>query len=72
VTLKEYLEAKELKPSQFAASIGVEPSTIIRMANGERGPSLAMALRIETETDGAVTVQDWPSKSEPEQARAAS
>ena len=60
MTLTEYLSDQSLKPTQFATSLGVEPSTIIRMVNGERRPSLDMALRIEEATEGKVTTRDWP------------
>ncbi len=59
MTLAEYLAEKDLKPSHFAEAIKVEPSTILRMLSGTRGPSLIMALRIEEATGGLVTTRDW-------------
>lgn len=61
MTLTEYLEAEGLKPAQFAQALGAEPSTVTRLVNRDRGPSLDMALRIEAATKGQVTVRDWPS-----------
>ncbi len=59
MTLAEYLEESGQRPSHFAQAAGVEPSTILRMLSGARGPSLVMALRIEAATEGKVTTRDW-------------
>lgn len=59
MTLAEYLEKHDLKPTQFAELVRVPASTIIRIMNGEREPRLGTIARIEAATKGAVTVSDF-------------
>lgn len=66
MTLAEFLETSKIKPAQFAQTLGVEPSTISRIVNGDRGPSLEMALRIEAATGGKVTPRDLSKDAAPE------
>ncbi|MFC3133559.1 helix-turn-helix domain-containing protein [Microbaculum marinum] len=65
MTLQEYLTAHEKKPSAFAAEIGVPASTITRILNGTRSPTLALMLRIREGTGGLVTPNDYLPSAEP-------
>ena len=62
--LSDYLERESLTASRFAAHLGVEPSTITRLINGERGCSLDLAIRIEHATDGEVAPRELIQLSE--------
>lgn len=57
--LETYLSERDMKPSAFAAEIGVAPSTITRILRGERSPGLDLVMRILRATDGKVGVEDW-------------
>jgi transcriptional regulator with XRE-family HTH domain len=59
MTLHEYLSSRDLKPSAFAAEIGVPASTITRILNGERSPGLELMRVIRDKTAGAVTPNDF-------------
>jgi transcriptional regulator with XRE-family HTH domain len=59
MTLAEYLKMKEIKPSVFAAEIGVAPSTITRLLNGERSPGLPLVKLIRDKTKGEVSPEDF-------------
>ncbi len=61
--LRSYLAAKGMTATDLATRLGVRISTITRLLNGERGPSLSMALDIEKVTRGAVPVKCWPKRS---------
>lgn len=56
--LQQYLSREKLKPSPFAARLGVPASTIIRLLKGEREPGLELALKIEDKTGGDVTARE--------------
>lgn len=45
-TLADFLEASGLTQAEFAEQVGVTQAQISRIANGERTPSLALAIRI--------------------------
>lgn len=59
MTLHEYLAIRDLKPSAFAAELGVPASTITRLINGERSPRLELIGRIQAATGGKVTANDF-------------
>lgn len=59
MTLQEYLTDRDIKPSVFAAEIGVPASTITRVLNGERSPGLDLLRTIRDKTNGAVTPNDF-------------
>lgn len=50
VTLKQFLDREGRSISDLARRVGVAPSTIFRILNGERRPSLKLAKRISAET----------------------
>jgi DNA-binding transcriptional regulator YdaS (Cro superfamily) len=52
--LQDYLSRRELKPSQFAAELGVPASTITRVLRNEREPGPILTLKIERATGGEV------------------
>ena len=57
--LSEYLRAIEMKPSQFAASIGVPASTIARILNEGRMPHGGTLRKIAEATGGEVMPNDF-------------
>ncbi len=56
--LKQYLESEGLKQQEFAAKVGVNPSTICRLLDGAE-PRVTLAVRIEKATKGKVRCEDW-------------
>ena len=56
--LSEYLSREKIKPSSFAASLGMPASTITRILNGARRPSFDVVRRISEKTDGLVAVPE--------------
>lgn len=60
MTLQEYLVSRDnMKPSAFAAEVGVPASTITRILSGERSPGLDILTRIRDKTGGLVTPNDF-------------
>lgn len=57
--LKAYMGRRGWNATQLAAFLGVEISTVTRLMQGKRGPSLSMALHIEKKTAGAVPLKSW-------------
>jgi len=59
--LKDYLDRTNTTQAAFAARVGCRQGTISRLCRDVPGHcSLALALRIEAETGGAVPVETWP------------
>ena len=71
--LAAWLQRERIKNRDFAERIGVAQSTISRLCNGTRHPTLRMAVRISDETRGEVAPHDWINQGEDmtEQHRAA-
>lgn len=59
MTLAQWLEANEIKPSSFAERLGVPASTVQRWVNGDRTPRIQAILLIEQQTGGEVRAEDW-------------
>ena len=59
MTLSEYLQAHGIKPSKFAESAGLAPSTITRILNGKREPSMSTLRVIRDATNGLVLPKDF-------------
>jgi DNA-binding transcriptional regulator YdaS (Cro superfamily) len=61
MTLADWLSAQGNPPSrrEMGRQLGVSHSYVCMLVRGRRSPSLALALRIETLTGGAVTTQSW-------------
>lgn len=61
--LRAYLGEKKGAATALAKVLGVSVSTVTRLADGERGPSLEMAHRIAKATRGRVPVKSWLGES---------
>ncbi|MAM57146.1 MAG: transcriptional regulator [Salinicola sp.] len=59
MTLKDWLAAKEVSVSQFAARINRTPETVRRYAAGERIPDKETMPLIAEQTSGDVTANDF-------------
>lgn len=57
--LIQYLKRSRLTQEAFAASLGVSQATISRIILQQAKPSLALAVRIEAATGGAVRPSDF-------------
>lgn len=57
--LTAFLKHEGILQSAFADRVNVRSSTITRLLNGERTPSLSLAHRIFEQTQGKVTQSDW-------------
>lgn len=62
MTLKEWLNLKGTSQADAAKALGVDRTTICHLVSGDKNPSLAMALRVQAYTGGAVTVEEWPPR----------
>lgn len=54
--MKDYLFRNNLSVKQLAADLEISPSYLYQLIRGERKPSLELAQRIKTITEGEVTV----------------
>ncbi|NDV53872.1 helix-turn-helix transcriptional regulator [Salipiger sp. PrR003] len=61
--LSAYLSRKSIKQAEFALKVGLSQATISRLASGTLSPSLAVAVRIDRETQGAVPPSSWVEQS---------
>ena len=57
--LQSYLVSRDYPAREFSRRLGVSPAAVARYASGKRIPSPAIMRRIVTETDGAVTPNDF-------------
>lgn len=57
--LATYLKQSSTRQSDFAQRVGVSQGVVSRLARGLALPSLALAIRIEAETGGRVSVRSW-------------
>jgi transcriptional regulator with XRE-family HTH domain len=64
MTLLEHLEARGESVREFADKIGVDRSTLRKIAYRKRQPSLALAIRIAAHTGGAVAPGDLVLRAE--------
>jgi DNA-binding transcriptional regulator YdaS (Cro superfamily) len=64
MTLQEYLAANSIRPAHFAKTLGVNATTVHRIINGERKPSLLLASRIEDITNHEVTCRELAGVAE--------
>ncbi len=58
MNLQTFLTQTGQNQSEFAAALGVRPSTICRILNGTRAPSLDLVNEIRSVTSMAVTADD--------------
>lgn len=72
MTLSEYLSEVGKKPSAFAESLGMPPSTILRIISGQREARIGTAAKIVAATGGKVTFAELVHvpPAEPERASA--
>jgi transcriptional regulator with XRE-family HTH domain len=66
--LAAFLKSEGIPQSAFAERISVRSSTISRLLNGERTPSLRLAKRIFEQTEGNVTPNDWMTNGQLQEA----
>ena len=59
MNLATYLKQSDIKPSAFAATMGVAPSTVGRWIKAERHPKPDQVRRIYILTKGKVTANDF-------------
>ncbi|WP_411051968.1 helix-turn-helix domain-containing protein [Tritonibacter sp. SIMBA_163] len=59
MNLSEYLNKTGITQSEFAARVGVTQGVISRLSTGHKQPGLALAIRIEFATNGAVKPHIW-------------
>lgn len=59
--LKSYLDSSGQTQAAFAAKIGVTQAYVAKLCR-HGAPSIRVALEIEKETGGAVSVQSWVTK----------
>ena len=57
--LAAYLKKHGISKEEFAAKIGVHPTTIYRLVRGGNFPKLATCATITAATDGKVTANDF-------------
>lgn len=57
--LRSYLDAAEIKQTDFAAAVGVTDGTISRLLGKQFRPGLDLALAIEKATNGKVPMSEW-------------
>lgn len=57
--LAKYLADRKLSYAAFAALVGADRQRVWRIAKGDRGPSVELAIQIERATGGAVPVESW-------------
>jgi plasmid maintenance system antidote protein VapI len=57
--LRAYMNKKKWTATRLAVALEIDLSTVTRLLNGQRGPSLGMALLIEEKTCGAVPIRSW-------------
>jgi DNA-binding transcriptional regulator YdaS (Cro superfamily) len=58
MTLNEYLKTSRGEAIRLAKAVGVTPVYLRNIAYGERQPSKELAVAIEKESGGAVTVEE--------------
>jgi transcriptional regulator with XRE-family HTH domain len=64
--LSEWLSANKLTQAEFAVRLSVHRSTICKIVNGDRVPSVRMAQSIYKMTHGHVNLLDWTNNEQEE------
>lgn len=57
--LRAYLTQKKIRQSALAEMLGVSNGYMSQIINGDKRPSLDLAVKIEDATGGIVTVRCW-------------
>ena len=66
--LATYLTEHRISTRQFAATLGVNQSSIWRIVNRKNLPTFALAAQIERATGGAVPVSIWAREADAKRA----
>ena len=61
--LARWLKDREISLSEFAPRVGVTHAQLSRVINERRRPSHRLMARIQHETEGEVTPNDWFEES---------
>ena len=67
--LQEYLKGKSKQ--DFAQKVGIVPAYLSQIQSGVKFPSFDLMVRIESETEGAVSLSAWSRKPQGSVGRAA-
>ena len=62
--LSHYAKETGLSQRELAKRLGVDPSIVSRLLNGQMRPGLELAVRIQRLTDGRVAASSWVDNSE--------
>lgn len=62
MNLKEYLKANEITSETFAKSLGFSHGGVLKWITGERFPRPRVLAKIEKETNGQVTANDFAAQ----------
>ena len=57
--LRAYLAQNSIRQSVLAETLGVSNGYMSQIINGDKRPSLDLAVKIEDATGGAVTARSW-------------
>ncbi len=60
-TLTQYLKDSDVRQSDFAELVKTTQAHISRLCSHGASPSVSLAKRIESETDGQVPAWSWPA-----------
>lgn len=60
--LKEYLRANNIRPEDFAKSLGFSRGGVLKWISGERFPRPLIIAKIERATNGEVTANDFAAQ----------
>jgi DNA-binding transcriptional regulator YdaS (Cro superfamily) len=63
MTLSAFLASQKLTRAQFAERLGVHPVTVSKWCSGAMRPAWSAIERIQVETGGQVTAQDFMSRT---------
>lgn len=61
-TFQRFLKASKLTAGQFARLKGYSRTLVYQWAGGQRRPGRDYALKLETDTGGAVSAESWEPK----------
>jgi transcriptional regulator with XRE-family HTH domain len=59
MTLARYLKTHRISFTDFARTLGVSDSTVLRWSRGHRTPTVSLAFAIERATGGVVLASEW-------------
>lgn len=59
----KWLDSDAETQSAFARKIGISRSYLSEIASGKKRPSLALAFKIESATEGAIPASSWVSEA---------